>query len=184
MKIQHLFLKRTFSKILETDGTSGCLLGHFQWDSIPQMWERDPSSSLYLRNSSLFSEFGWRQSSSPLEMEKKNAHCPGCQPHPCSNSEALDLNSKGGAKMTGSREFFLISALLNEEKNLRWFHQQQQYQFSGTAVTEAQIPASWSQAQQCKYFQLCIPHSKMAACSSVLCHGLGCGATGPGSLWS
>lgn len=117
-----------------------------------------------------FSEFGWRQSSSPLETETKNAHCPGCQPHPCSNSEALDLNSKGGAKMTGSRDFFfIISALLNAETNLQWFHQQQQYQFAGTAMTEAQIAASWSQAQQCKYFQLCIPHSKMAACSSLFC---------------
>lgn len=80
------------------------------------MWERDPSSSLYLRNSSLFSEFGWRQSSSPLEMEKKNAHCPGCQPHPCSNSEALDLNSKGGAKMTGSREFFFNFSFIEWRK--------------------------------------------------------------------
>ena len=139
MKIQRLFLKRTFSKILETDDTSGHLEGLFQWDSIPHMWESNPSSSLYLRNSSL-SEFGWRQSSSPLEMEKTNAHCHGCQPHPCSNNEALDLNSKGGAKITGSIDFFFFNFNFIEcrKKKLQWFHQQQQHQFAGTATTEAQ----------------------------------------------
>lgn len=170
MKIQRLFLKRTFSKILETDDTSGHLVGIFQWDSIPHMWESNPSSSLYLRNSSL-SEFGWRQSSSPLEMEKTNAHCHGCQPHPCSNNEALDLNSKGGAKMTGSRDFFffLISTLLNAGEKITVVPLVAAASVCRNSHDRSTEAASWPQAQQCKYFKRWIPHSKMAARSSLFC---------------
>ena len=148
------------------------------------MWESNPSSSIYLRNSSL-SEFGWRQSSSPLEMEKTNAHCHGCQPYQWSNNEALDLNSKGGAKMTGNRDFFFFNFNFIEcrKKN-----------YSGS-ISSSSISLQEQQRQKhrscilalgpaVQVFQAVDPTFQDGSTFLfVLCHDLGCGASCPGSLW-
>lgn len=132
-----------------------------------------------------FSEFGWRQSSSPLETEKKNAHCPGCQPHPCSNSEALDLNSKGGAKMTGSRDFSFYFSFIECRKKFTVVPLVAAVSVCRNSHDRSTDSCILVLGPAVQVFQAVDPTFQDGSMFLfVLCHDLGCGATCPGSLWS
>ena len=119
------------------------------------------------------------------EMEKTAAHCSGYQPHPCSNSEALGLNSNGREKMTSRREFFfnfnfiecrnffMVVPLIAATSVCRDSRNR-----STSSCIQAPGPGGLAFQAVAGIFQ------DGSTSLSVLCHDLGCGASCPGSFCS